>query len=301
MRVLVSGAGGYLGRHVVSSLNAAGHAVVVLGRHPVTGLEDLPFVRCDLLAEADLSAAIAPTQATHLLHLAWVTQYQVYWSSPQNFRWVDATLRLIEAFCQQGGRRVVVAGTCAEYDWLHGYLREDRTPFAPATTYGVAKDATRRLALALCALHQVALAWGHVFFPFGPGESPQRMVPRLIDVFQGRAPAFGINASAYRGMLYVPDAARAFVALLESGQSGNFNICSGQPVQLAHVVNVLADVCGRDAAAVLDLATSRPGDPPLLVGENRKLLATGWRPAWTLEQGLGDMVRQHPAPFDIRR
>ena len=89
----------------------------------------------------------------------------------------------------------------------------------------------------------------------------------------------------------MPDAAQALVALLEHAQGGHINICSGQPVPLGHVAQVLAQACGGDARAVLDLATSRPGDPPLLVGENLRLLATGWRPVWTLEQGLADMVQ----------
>ncbi len=293
MKVLLTGASGYLGRHVLQCLRKQGHAVTLLGRSHPAGHEDLPLLRCDLLlGEADLDAALKASDASHLLHLAWITEYGKYWSSPLNFRWVDATLRLVEAFCRRGGRHVVVAGTCAEYDWQHGYLREASTPFTPATTYGVAKDATRRLTGALCGLHDATLAWGHVFFPFGPGEAAQRMLPRLIDVFLGRAAAFGINAAAYRGMLYAPDAAQAFVALLEHGQGGNFNICSGQPVQLAHVVEVLAGACGSDARAVLDLASSRPDDPPMLVGENLRLLATGWRPGWTLEQGLADMVQR---------
>jgi len=295
MKVLVTGAGGYLGRHVLQALRARGHAAVVLGRQPVPGFPDVPLVPCDLLDGGDLQQAVGAVDATHLLHLAWVTEFQTYWSSPLNFRWVDASLRLVEAFCRSGGRHVVVAGTCAEYDWSHGYLREASTPLDPATTYGTAKDATRRLAAALCAQHGVSLAWGHVFFPFGPGEAAQRMLPRLIDVFQGRTSPFGINAGAWRGMLYVPDAASAFVALLEHAQAGRFNICSGQPVQLARVVELLAGACGADPRAVLDLPGDRPQDPPMLVGESLRLRATGWRPAWTLEQGLADMVRQHAA------
>lgn len=292
MKVLLTGASGYLGRHVLQCLRQRGHEVTVLGRsHPV-GHADLRLLRLDLLGGDDPGPVLEAAGASHLLHLAWVTDYRTYWSSALNFRWVDASLRLVEAFCRRGGRHVVVAGSCAEYDWSYGYLREGVTPFAPATTYGVAKDATRRLAGALCAAHGVSLAWGHVFYPFGPGEAPQRMLPRLIEVFLGRAPAFGVNAGAYRGMLYVPDAAQAFAALLEHGQGGSFNICSGQPVQLAHVVRELAQACGSDARSVLDLASHRPDDPPMLVGENLRLLATGWRAAWTLEQGLADMVRQ---------
>lgn len=290
-RVVLTGASGYLGRHVMQSLRQRDCDVVVLGRTVPVGFEDVVLIRADLLDAASVEAALKEAQGTHLLHLAWYAEYGKFWASPLNFRWVEASLRLIETFCGRGGKYVVMAGSCAEYDWADGYLREGSTPLAPQTTYGVAKDATRRLATALCALHGATLAWGHIFFPFGPGEAPQRMIPSLIDVFQGRKAAFGVNASAYRGMLYVPDAAEAFAQLALTESTGNFNICSGQPEKIEHVVRTLAQLCGADPEPVLKLASVRAGDPPMLVGQNIRLLATGWKPAFSLEQGLAAMVK----------
>jgi nucleoside-diphosphate-sugar epimerase len=170
-------------------------------------------------------------------------------------------------------------------------LLEDATAHRPQTVYGVAKDATRRLCAALCAQHGATLAWGHIFFPFGPGEATQRMIPSLIDVFQCRAAPFGVNASARRGMLYVADAADAFANLLTTQARGNFNICSGQGVLIEDVVRQLATLCHADPQPVLRLASSRAGDPSLLAGNNQRLLATGWRPRHTLAQGLAATVQ----------
>lgn len=294
MRLLLTGASGYLGRHVLRALLAGGCSVTLLGRSRPAGFEQVPLVGVDLLADADLEAALRPVGATHLLHLAWYTEYGKYWDSPLNFRWVDASVRLAQAFCSAGGRHLVMAGSCAEYDWSHGYLREHGTPLLPASAYGVAKDATRRLVAALCAQHGASFAWGRIFFPFGAGEAPGRMMPRLIEVFRGRAPAFGVNAGAYRGMLHVPDAAQAFVTLAQTQAEGSFNICSGAPVQIEQVVRTLAGLCAADPGPVLERGSARAGDPHLLVGENARLLDTGWRPRFTLEQGLAAMVRDRP-------
>lgn len=292
MKVLVTGASGYLGRHVLQRLRARGADVVVLGRSLPAGFEDTPLVHADLLATHDFVPLLQGIGATHLLHLAWYAEYGRYWTSPLNLRWVDATLRLLQAFGDSGGRHAAVAGTCAEYDWAPGWLREQGTPMQPQALYGVAKDATRRLATALCAARGLSLAWCHVFYPFGPGEAHQRMLPSLIEVFRGRAAPFGVNISAYRGMLPVSDAAEAFVHLLANGCDGRFNICSGQPALIGDVVRTLARLCSADPAPVLALASARAGDPAMLVGDNAKLLATGWRAAQTLEQGLAAQVEQ---------
>lgn len=296
MKVLVTGASGYLGRHALQRLRLRGADIVVLGRSQPAGFEDLPLLRCDLLATHDLLPLVQQAGATHLLHLAWYAEHGLYWNSPLNLAWVDATLRLLQAFAQAGGRHAALAGTCAEYDWACGHLREDVSPLQPQGLYGTAKDATRRLAQALVETpgpaQALSLAWCHVFWPFGPGEAPRRLLPSLIEVFAGRAAPFGVNTQAYRGLLPVADAAEAFVHLLHAGANGRFNICSGVPASMAEVVRTLARLCDADPQPVLALASARASDPPMLVGDNRRLRATGWRQTQTLEEGLAVQLAQ---------
>ncbi|OGT10154.1 MAG: NAD-dependent epimerase [Gallionellales bacterium RIFCSPLOWO2_12_FULL_59_22] len=291
MRVLLTGANGFLGRYALDSLQRRGIGVIMLGRQRAPD-SDADFIEADLLATPDFAALLKEAKASHLLHLAWYAEHGKYWASPLNLRWVEATTRLIEAFCEADGQQVVAAGTCAEYDWSYGYCREESTPLNPATLYGTAKDAARRLAMEVCAQHRVPCAWGRVFLPFGTGEASQRLIPSLIEVFRGRRPPFGINAPAYRDFLHASDVAEGFIALLHSGSSGAYNISSGQPVQLADMVRELAQLLGADPQAVLDLTTDRPGEPPLLVGENLKLKTLGWQPALSLAQGLKQTVRE---------
>ena len=276
MRVLLTGASGFLGRYVLNQLTKRGIDTIVVGRsRPAEHGGD--FIRADLLQNNDCSAVVQRARATHLLHLAWYAEHGAYWTSPLNLRWLEASVRLVETFCSAGGQKVVAAGTCAEYDWSCGYCHEDTTPLTPTSMYGTAKDATRRLAAAVCSAHQVAFAWGRIFLPYGQGEDSRRLIPSLIEVFQRRRPPFGVNATAYRDFLHAEDVARGFIQLLLSDAEGAYNISSGQPTQIAEVVRLIASAVNGDSRIILDLSSERPGEPEILIGDSRKLKALGWQ------------------------
>ncbi len=291
MRVLVTGAGGFLGRYALGALRRRGLEVITAGRsRPLEG-QASGHLEVDLLAEPDWPALWRASRATHLLHLAWDVEHGEYWNSGLNLRWVDATTRLVAACCQAGCEGMVLAGSCAEYDWSQGTCREDSTPLRPASLYGTCKDATRRLSAALCAQHRIPCAWGRVFLPFGSGEDRRRLVPSLIEVFKGTRPPFQIEASAARDFLHASDVAEGFLTLLLCQASGEFNISSGEPVQVGTLASELARLLDSDPRPVLALSPEQPAGPPLLVGENRKLTALGWQPRLSLTQGLELTVR----------
>ena len=277
MKVLLTGASGFLGRYVLLELIRRGIETVVVGRGRPDGF-DGEFISADLLEAVDFCAIHRHVRATHLLHLAWYAEHGKYWTSPLNLRWVEASVRLVESFCAEGGEKVVVAGTCAEYDWSVGYCQEDVSPLVPATLYGTSKDATRRLVTAICSANRVPCAWGRIFMPYGRGEDVRRLIPSLVDVFRKRRDPFGVNGAAYRDLLHVEDVANGFLQLLASNANGSFNISSGHPVQIASIVRLIAGMFNANADDVLGMSSARPGEPALLVGDNRKLRLLGWHP-----------------------
>lgn len=287
MRVLLTGATGYIGGHLLAACRRQGLEVVALGRRQPVGWDTtVPFLEADLLAGPDVGDLVRRAGASHLLHAAWCTEYGRYWTSPLNARWVDASCRLVEAFCEAGGRQVVGVGTCAEYDWAQGYCTEGLTPCEPATLYGTAKDAARRLVLAQCRQHGIVGAWGRLFYPYGPGEPAQRLLPALGRVLRGEQPVFEVGTTAFRDFLFAEDMADAFVALLRTDQGGEYNVCSGEPVRVGVLIERLAALLGADPAPLLTAHRERAGEPPLLAGDSRRLRALGWAPRFTLEQGL---------------
>jgi nucleoside-diphosphate-sugar epimerase len=292
VKVLLTGASGFIGRSVFKLLMRQGIDTVIIGRNQRNRPLDGHYINLDLLGSVNFDDLAKVSGATHLIHLAWYTEYGAYWASPFNLRWIDATVRLVEAFCHAGGQQVIIAGTCAEYDWSYGYCSEISTPLNPVTLYGIAKDTTRRLVTAICAETQTRCAWGRIFSPYGQGEDRRRLIPALIDVFDGKREPFGVNSTAFRDFLHVEDVANGFLTLLQNNANGSFNICSAQPVQIAEIVKLLAQSRHADPAQVLQLNSERPEEPYLLLGDNKKLTALGWSPRHYLREIIGKEVAE---------
>ena len=165
--VLVTGGSGFIGRPALPLLVERGYEVWVARASASRG--DLPAgvreIQADLLRAEDLDRLFATVKPTHLLHLAWDVTHGQFWKSPENLRWVAASLELTRRFAENGGKRAVFAGTCAEYDWSVGRCVEDETPLKPATLYGVAKNSLHEVARNFFKQQGLSYAWGRIFLP----------------------------------------------------------------------------------------------------------------------------------------
>lgn len=290
MKVLLTGGSGFIGRHVLAALQCRGIEVVTIGRRLMP--ESINHFEIDLLETINLTRFLNDIKATHLLHLAWEAEPGKYWTSPLNIRWTEASIHLVEAFCMTGGEKVVLAGTCAEYDWDYGYCSEDVTPLKPKQLYGVAKDAMRRLNVAICDQYEIPCSYGRIFLPYGLGEAPTRLIPSLIDVLSGKRQPFAIQAANYRDFLHVHDVAEGFIRLLLSPAVGVYNICSGEPCRLSEIALRLGEMLNMNPEPILSISTERTDEPVILVGDNRKLKSLGWCQSLSLDQGLARALKE---------
>jgi nucleoside-diphosphate-sugar epimerase len=291
-RVLLTGSTGLVGHHCLPTLLAHGYEVHTVStraasKHP----SGVHAHQVDLLDSAQVAVLLERVQPSHLLHLAWYTQPGVYWTSPENIRWVAASLGLLQAFATYGGQRVVMAGSCAEYDWSYGYCTERITPLRPTTLYGKAKHALHLLEDAFAEQAQISAAWGRLFFLYGPHEYPERLVAAVTRALLLGQPARCSHGNQIRDFLYVQDAADAFVALLESDVRGAVNIGSGTPITLKQIIYSIADLLAQRDLVQLGALPAPANEPPLLVANTERLAnEVGWHPAYDLEHGLEQTV-----------
>lgn len=296
MRVLLTGGTGFVGRHVLAALSAINCDVVAITSRtlPMEENSRIKWVRANLLRENECVSAVVEARADILIHMAWYAEHGKFWSAPENFDWSRTTISLLQAFARNGGKRAVFAGTCAEYDWQYGYCTESVTPTVPATIYGQCKDATRRLTRALAEQAGIEWVWGRVYFPFGYGEPENRLLPSVIRSLLENRPVQCSHGKQYRDFIPVEEVASAFVHLAcKTNASGEFNISTGVPIRLSELVEFCVEYMGSSIVPQFGVIKALENDPPLLVGDNRKLINTGWNLQIDWQVALSRMIDQY--------
>ena len=289
MKVLVTGGSGFIGKYVLNELIKSNIDFVTIGRNERDYTHK--YLRMDLLECTDFSSIIKDIKPTHLIHLAWHTKHGEYWDSALNYDWMNVTQRLLESFCQNGGKHVLITGTCAEYDWRYGYCLEDFTPTNSNSIYGNIKNETRIISQKICKEHNVNLTWARLFYPYGLGETSERLIPSLFDVCNGKKEVFGVNIKAYRDLVHVSDVANAIVLCSKKNINNIINISSGEPTCLGSLVKLIAKICKYDANNFLSIKSIKMGEPKFLIGDSERLHKVGWQKMIDIDYGISTYTR----------
>ena len=291
MVLLLTGASGFVGRHAAAQALAAGHEVIAAGRDD-PGIAGLAFRRCDLMDPLQVRALMADVRPHVVLHMAWYAEPGRFWRSPANLDWVARSLDLARAFAENGGGRLVVAGSCAEYDWSGALLDEVNTPLAPSTFYGQAKAGLFRLLDAAAPELGISLGWGRIFFPYGPGDRPERLLGGLMAALREGTPAEFSHGAQQRDFIHVADVAGALLALVASEFAGAVNIGTGEAIAVRALVEQAAELSGRRIELVFGARPSVTTEPPCLVAAPDRLFGTlGYRLQFDRREGLRDTLR----------
>jgi len=301
-RVLVSGAGGFIGRWSVPALLRLGYDVhAVLSRRTSAGapaqLRGTKIHVADMLDGATVDELVSEVKPSHLLHFAWIATPGLYWDSADNFRWLSASENLLRSFRRHGGRRAMMAGSCAEYDWSRvGLCDERNSPLANESAAALSPYAECKIALQTKLAEfgrqeHLSTAWGRIFFQFGPHEHPERLVPSVICNLLLNREAPCSHGNQIRSFLHVADVGEAFAAVLDSQLEGPVNIGSDERITLSDLLNRIGLKIGRQDLLRFGARPAAPREPALLVPQIYRLRdEAGWRPRYTFNEGLSDTI-----------
>jgi UDP-glucuronate decarboxylase len=300
-RVLVTGAGGFIGRSSIAPLERLGfevHAVFsgAASEHTAAALSGAFAHVADLLSERQVDVLLRRVAPTHLLHFAWIATPGIYRHSADNFRWLAASQNLLRGFRALGGIRAVMAGSCVEYDWSKASVcSETSSPMADEsmalTPYAATKIALQKALAQFSREEHLSSAWGRIFFQFGPHEHADRLVPSVIRNLLMNKEALCTHGRQIRSFLHVADVGAAFAQLLDSDVEGPVNIGSAERISLAELIDRIALEIGRPELVRLGARSVPADEPPLLVPDVHRLCEeVQWRPQFSLNEGLRDAI-----------
>ncbi len=288
MRILLTGASGFVGRQALAALAVSTHEVHAVSRQLPPDSSGVIWHKADLLHTDAPLEIVESVRPDCVLHLAWCVEHGKFWTDPANIDWAAATLKLAQASAASGVRRFVGAGTCYEYDWpADGVCNELDTPIRAHTLYDETKDACRHALATLASDAGMSFSWARLFFLYGPYENPGRLVSSVARALLRGEEARCSAGLAIRDFMDVRDAGAALAALASSNVEGPVNIASGAPVSVADLVRRLAQLAERSDLLRLGAIPDRTGEPPRIVADITRLKTeVGFVPTHDLDSGL---------------
>jgi GDP-4-dehydro-6-deoxy-D-mannose reductase len=314
-KVLVTGACGMIGSHLVGQLLKSGHHVVATHYRPTTDINELPsgieLLEMDLRYGAHVSATIANAKPDVIFHLGAQSYPTVSWARPQETIDVNVTgtANVFEAikFIRNTDKNYnpVVVTACSSAEYGSSLLQSDApikedAQLLPLHPYGVSKVATDLLSYQYFMSDNIRSIRARIFNTSGPrkqGDVISDFARRVAALpKQGGTLRVG-NLKTRRAFLHVNDTVAALIALAETGQAGEvYNISGIEVVSIAELLPMYTKVSSKNISTELDQTLLRPTDEPIIWGDISRIKDhTGWRPHHKVEDIVRDVYAYESA------
>ncbi len=270
-KVLLTGATGFVGRKIYKNLLKQEVDIrIVARRTSINKISDLDptteiLFTDDLFAESFEWWSLALNNIDLVIHAAWYAEPGLYLESEKNNDCLIGTLVMAKAAVKARVKRFVGIGSCFEYDLNYGIL-STKTPLNPITLYARAKVAAFQVLSAYFLLNKTSFAWCRLFYLFGEGEDPRRLVPYLhLQLSQGKIAELSAG-DQIRDYLNVEEAGRMNVFEAFGEKSGPINICSCVPQKIRDMAEKIAQKYERLDLLKFGVRKDNITDPPVVLG-----------------------------------
>lgn len=288
MKVLVTGANGFIGRAFCAEAIRRGHEVLGLVR---SADRPLPWQAAVGSLENAPWSTIASFQPQALVHLSWIATPGVYLTSPENAALVTQSQAFLKRLAQEGVKRVVAAGTCIEYAASGDPLHESTSALHATYPYSQAKAKLREWLEAEGGSLGFVAAWARIFYPYGPGEHQGRLPTLLMRRLANGESVELRTPDSIKDYIYIDDLAASLCSIMESSVTGSVNVGSGHGVRISDLALTMAEIVGADASVVRH-AEGVTVDPwPVQIADISRLESIASRPATSLHEGLTRLAR----------
>jgi nucleoside-diphosphate-sugar epimerase len=309
MKILITGAGGFIGSRVVEQLRSKGHDVYAIFRETSRSLREPDFLSRfsgvyvgDLKVTGEWCHHIYRVNPDVCIHLAWFTDVDRYVWSRENLDCLQGSINLLEHLSVTRCKRFISAGTCFEYrhelsssQFIR--LTED-APLEADSLYAASKISLYQLAKSFCVNRGMEFVHPRIFYTYGPGSQWEKFIPVMIRKLMRNQRIELVRPGQVRDYLYVDDLARAFVAIAESPEFSSLEWRQGTcainlggffPITTSQLVLELKNLIG--STSELDWTNHVLSAPEYIVADNSELVRTvQWTPQVPMVEGLSRTV-----------
>ena len=296
-KILVTGAGGFVGAAVVKAALSRGHKVTALVRNDnarLAAIADRISIEALDLGDTDrVSTVVCGARPDVVIHCAWEGVGGAARAGDIQLDNIRTAFALADAAGAAAACKFVGIGSQAEYGRYDRRISETDLP-QPTMLYGAAKLAAMHLCAQRCREAGVSFAWLRLFAAYGPGDNANWLIPSVAaSLVRGKAPPCSAGTQKW-DYLHIDDVANAVLAAAASeAATGVFNLSSGDPVAVRSIVEMLRDIAAPGLELNFGAIPFGPDQIMHLEGDNSRLCAaTGWSPSIPLGEGLRQVAEQ---------
>ena len=293
MRILLTGASGFVGGHVVKVLQEAGHDLLLISRKPHRDVDRIRWIEADFSEPESLRNELEGFAPEVVFHLAW--EGIPDFSEATCTKNVMGSLRFLGLVGSLPSvRRIVSAGSCWEYGDHAGACVETLNP-TPGNWFTWAKEAVLRYQMRLGAERDILWYWPRIFFVYGTGQRSQALIPSVTTALRAGTIPDVRSPFAKNDFIHVSDVAAGLMRFVDAtAPSGIYNLGSGAETTVLEVVKTIESVLGHDnraSRAIEEAAGGMPMPKPGIYADTAKVQSSlQWQAQTSLRCGLAQFV-----------
>ncbi len=295
MKILITGGTGFIGSALVRRLVVEGHDEVYVLDKDISNIfrlepvkDKINLIEGDILNPKSYVDQIINIKPDVVYHLAWYAEPGKYLTSIENLEHLKYGIDFIKFLFELGVKKIIITGTCFEYDTSYGYLSES-TSEKPEHLYSSCKLALKKVAEQLSYIYEIPLIWARIFYLYGPYEHPNRLIPYVINsLFSNKKVELRSHGLQIRDYLHVDDVAQGLICLLNEEKTSTYNIGSGNPVRVRDLVNQIGEILGKKELISFAPDTTPLNEPMFICADNTKLKKLGFKPYHDLRSHLSE-------------
>ena len=281
-KILITGSTGFIGNSLVNFFLSKKYDVFAISRKNISNSK-IQFIKVNIFDHKKINKIIKKIKPDYLIHLAWEADPKKYLNSKNNFQWLHSSLNLYLNFCKHGGKRALITGSCAEYDFNKFFLKEDFIKKKNYSRYSLCKETFLNHAFKISKIFNSQLLWARLFWIYGLNQKKGRLIPDLIKSAKNNKKIYLKNPNFFINLLNVYDVSVALFKAFQSQLNGIINIADKKNIKVIDIANKCNQIFNNvNSKHVLK---KKQNSKPYLV-EIRKLNLLNFKKFYTLEKGL---------------